>query len=212
MTEQIYPATYLTKSNQKWLLIDINPEYFLSLKRKSIEIRDRSNQLWDFSIESDKNPDLSVYWFYAEYIICKLLGICSEKDFLNSLDPNKWLDWWQDIILSNGKVLQVKFTEWFFRWEHSWDLMNQYERKLTSDYYILVTKGDEYKKGTLRIVWWIDKGNYLIEDLSQTKHWYIKKKQQKINRCIIQSNLFLISTLEAELGIKFNLNWFKKLT
>jgi len=212
MEDKIYPAIHLTKSNQKWLLFDINPEYFLALRKKWIEIRDKSNQLGDFSIESDKNPNLSAYWFYSEYIVWKLLNLYSEKDFLNKLDPSKWLDGGQDIILPNGKTLQVKFTEWFNWYEHNGDLMNQYERKLTSDYYILVTKGDEYKKWTLRIVWWIDKKNYLIEDLSQTNHWYIKKKQQKINRCVVQSNLFLISALEKELWIKFNLDWFKKLT
>ena len=89
--------------------------------------------------------------------------------------------------------------------------MNQYDRSLTSDYYILVTKWDEYIDNSLRIVWRTDKEHFMIRDDKQNNHWFIKKRQRKINRCTIQSNLFDMDELEEELWIEYIMDWFKYL-
>lgn len=211
MPDDIFKPTHLTKSNEKWLIIEIISENFEKLKNKAIWIRNNSHNLWDYSIASNENPNLSIYWFYSEFVVWKLFWIYNNFDtFLDNLDINKWLDWGKDIILNNEKVIQVKFTEYFSKneWKHIWDIMNQFDRQLTSDYYILVTKWDEYKKNSLRIVWWTDKEHFSLQDDNQINNWFIKKRQRKINRCTIQTNLFNIEDLELNLWIKFNLTWF----
>jgi len=208
----IYNWTYLTSSNWKWILFKIIPFEFEELKKKAIAIRNRSDRLGDYSIESNEKSELSVYGFYSEYVVWKLLWYYDNFEiFLDRLDPTKWLDWWIDIALDNWIKIQVKYTEWFSWWKHSWDIMNQYDRSLTSDYYILVTKWDEYIDNSLRIVWRTDKEHFMIRDDKQNNHWFIKKRQRKINRCTIQSNLFDMDELEEELWIEYIMDWFKYL-
>lgn len=209
MSDNILPATYLTDSNNKWLIFKIDKNDFNSLFLLAKKVRESSNTLGDFNIATHENNILSVYWLYSEYVIWYLLGVYVDfKSYIKKLEQSIWLDGGKDIIMGNNKTFQVKYTDWFQWWKHGWDLMNQFERNLSSDYYILVTKGDEYIKDSLRVVWYTTKELFQKEDIKQNQNWYIKKKQRKINRCVIQKNLLPISNLLKEFWINIK-NDFK---